>query len=210
MRSRRSYGGVTAAEREHRRRSSLIDACLDIVGESGISALTLNAVSARAGLTKRYFYESFADTDELLTAALAGFFDLVEDRVLEHHLGSADLGLESSLELALDTLLDVLEQDVRLAHLYVQASSTPGLRRAREQAVDRFAALLITTIVGAERTPASDFIAHALVAGLTDALTRWLTGRQPGLDRAEVVRLCVTGARGMLQAEAAELGRDQA
>jgi AcrR family transcriptional regulator len=43
-----------------------MEAALDLVGEGGAAAVTVRSVCRKAGLTDRYFYESFATRDELL------------------------------------------------------------------------------------------------------------------------------------------------
>ena len=64
----RRYRGVSAEERRAARRRQLLDAALEIAGTRGVERATMTAICAEAGLTERYFYESFADTDELLGA----------------------------------------------------------------------------------------------------------------------------------------------
>ena len=64
----RPYRGISADERRASRRARLLDAALEEVGERGMAGTTMTAVCARAGLTERYFYESFADRDEMLRA----------------------------------------------------------------------------------------------------------------------------------------------
>jgi AcrR family transcriptional regulator len=62
----RTYGGSTLSARRAQRRADLIEATLDLVGEGGSPAVTVRSVCRKAGLTDRYFYESFANRDELL------------------------------------------------------------------------------------------------------------------------------------------------
>jgi AcrR family transcriptional regulator len=64
----RTYGGVSGGERQAGRREKLLEAGLELLGRDGWSATTVRAVCAEAGLTERYFYESFANRDELLVA----------------------------------------------------------------------------------------------------------------------------------------------
>ncbi|HET7688800.1 MAG TPA: TetR/AcrR family transcriptional regulator [Nocardioidaceae bacterium] len=64
----RTYGGSTLSARRAQRRADLAEATLDLVGEGGSPAVTVRSVCRKAGLTDRYFYESFANRDELLTA----------------------------------------------------------------------------------------------------------------------------------------------
>jgi AcrR family transcriptional regulator len=65
---------VSADERRAERRSNLKEACLDLIGEAGVVPITAEGVSGRAGLTKRYFYESFSDRDALLYEVMDEFF----------------------------------------------------------------------------------------------------------------------------------------
>lgn len=52
--------------RRAQRRADLVEATLDLVGEGGSTAVTVRSVCRKAGLTDRYFYESFGSRDELL------------------------------------------------------------------------------------------------------------------------------------------------
>lgn len=62
----RTWGGRTSEQRRSERRSRLLEAALDIWIDHGWAAVTMRGVCARAGLNDRYFYEHFADRDELL------------------------------------------------------------------------------------------------------------------------------------------------
>lgn len=75
---RRRYGGKSAEQRRGERRESLVAAALEIWQESGWAAVTMRGVCARAGLTDRYFYESFVDRDALL----ATLWDQMRDETL--------------------------------------------------------------------------------------------------------------------------------
>ncbi|MEU6564058.1 TetR/AcrR family transcriptional regulator [Nocardia nova] len=62
----RTWGGRTPEQRRAERRARLLDAALDIWLEHGWAAVTMRGVCGRAALNDRYFYEHFADRDELL------------------------------------------------------------------------------------------------------------------------------------------------
>ncbi|WP_330185503.1 TetR/AcrR family transcriptional regulator [Nocardia sp. NBC_01503] len=64
----RTWGGRTQEERRTERRRRLIGAALAIWLENGWAAVTMRGVCTAAGLNDRYFYEHFADRDELLAA----------------------------------------------------------------------------------------------------------------------------------------------
>ena len=65
----RQYGGISPEERKADRRKRLIRAAVQVYGQSGYRNATVKAVCAAAGLTERYFYESFANSEELLLTA---------------------------------------------------------------------------------------------------------------------------------------------
>ncbi|MFF2552386.1 TetR/AcrR family transcriptional regulator [Nocardia sp. NPDC058058] len=64
----RTWGGRTQEERRTERRARLIAEALAIWLENGWAAVTMRGVCNRAALNDRYFYEHFADRDELLAA----------------------------------------------------------------------------------------------------------------------------------------------
>ena len=68
--SARPYGGVDAADRLAARRASLLEAGLSLLGADRPDAadLTVRKICRQAGVTARYFYESFADKDEFVAA----------------------------------------------------------------------------------------------------------------------------------------------
>lgn len=66
---RRSYAGKDAGTRQSERREKLIVAAIHLIGRQGYAQTSIDAVCREAGLTKRYFYESFSSSDELLIAA---------------------------------------------------------------------------------------------------------------------------------------------
>ncbi len=65
----RTYGGVSAEERTAARREALIDAAIHCFGTEGYTATGVKDLCAQAGVTDRYFYESFRDRGELFASA---------------------------------------------------------------------------------------------------------------------------------------------
>lgn len=66
--AQRRYRGSAAIERKAQRRQQLIDAAIEVYGRNGYRHSGVKQVCEAAGLTQRYFYESFAHSDELLIA----------------------------------------------------------------------------------------------------------------------------------------------
>lgn len=73
-----TYAGRSAEARQADRRERLLGAAVGIWTEQGWAAVTMRGVCSRAGLTDRYFYESFADRDALLVAV----WDHLRDQVV--------------------------------------------------------------------------------------------------------------------------------
>lgn len=62
------YGGVDASIRKEDRRKRLIEAGLEAFGSQGYVRTNIKTICGLAGLTERYFYESFKSKEELLIA----------------------------------------------------------------------------------------------------------------------------------------------
>jgi AcrR family transcriptional regulator len=197
----RPYRGISAEERRAERRERLLDAALDDIGDVGLSGLTMKRVCARAGLTERYFYESFSDRDALLVA--------LHDRV---H-AQVDLAIADALAVAPDDLLErfralagavvaVLADDPRIGRTYREAAASDALREPQREATEQYAALLAALIRAAHdlsdaHQPRLDLLSHVLVSGLIVTIGSWLDGtiavsRDELID--EMARLAVAGA----------------
>ena len=66
---KRTYRGTSPAQRQAERRSKLLRAAIRLYGLNGYRNTSGRAVCREAGLTERYFYESFANSEVLLGAA---------------------------------------------------------------------------------------------------------------------------------------------
>ena len=82
-----------------------------------------------AGLTERYFYESFADLDALLLATADALFDDIQGQMATAVAEAAD-GSERT-HAVVTILIDVLSGDRRRARLYVESPGHPVLRLTR-------------------------------------------------------------------------------
>jgi AcrR family transcriptional regulator len=194
----RSFKGVSADARKADRRERLREAALDLVGDRGVAGATVNAICEQAGLTKRYFYESYSDREELLLELLDDLFNGIRDGIVEA-VADAPKKVEVRARRTAEVLLSRLDADRRAARLYVESVAEPVLYARREQAFDEFAGMLAEHVVRLDpKRPEVDFAAHVVVAGVTDVVSRWLTGEKPwthdGLAEA-ITRLGVTVSR---------------
>lgn len=64
----RPYRGSSPEQRREERREKLLDAAVEIFGTTGYRTASIDKICSTAALTKRYFYESFSDSEALLVA----------------------------------------------------------------------------------------------------------------------------------------------
>lgn len=178
----RPYRGVAADKRRRERREKLLDACLDVVAESGVAAVTVDGICARAGLSKRYFYESFGDRDAILVSALDDVIDTVGtalEEIVQEQGSTSDRVAQTAAD-----LVRALTSDPRSSLLYTSASANPALEARRRQMVDTFTPLLMRAVLDADpANPRAEAATVLMVAGTTELLDRWLRG---DLDFTEV------------------------
>jgi AcrR family transcriptional regulator len=176
----RTFQGASAAERVAERRTRLIAAALDVVGERGVRDFTMTAVCRAAGLTERYFYESFARREDLLEA----LFDSVAATALDHAVRAADAvpptELEARARAAIGATTTLLGDDPRSARLYREAIGHPELAGRRQDTIAAFAALLARLIAEAHpplQRADLQLSTIVLTGGVVDAVGFWLDGR---------------------------------
>ena len=190
-----------------------MDAALELMGTAGWSATSVRAVCRRAGLTPRFFYESFDDLDALAVAvfddisvqATAAILEAVQDAPPEP---------AAQAHAAIATFVDQLTQDPRRARVaFAEALGSEALARRRLQAMRAMARLIADNgrlAYGAP--PAADTLveitASLLAGGIAELLIAWLDGSIE-VSRDELVEDCA--ALFMVTAEgAAAIARERA
>ena len=77
---KRRYSGQSFEDRQAERRERLIRAAVQVTGRVGLEAASVAAICAEAGLTARYFYESFPTREAIFVEA----YRAVQDELLAH------------------------------------------------------------------------------------------------------------------------------
>src|SRR4051812_2571434 len=108
----RPYRGVPQDERRAQRRSQLIAAAIAVYGERGYRQATVKAVCEAAGLTERYFYESFANSEELLIASYNAVTFAVHSEMVAAAQGAGGDAVERGRAM-LRTYFEALQRDPR-------------------------------------------------------------------------------------------------
>jgi AcrR family transcriptional regulator len=173
---------VPAAERRTERRRLLLDAALELFGTEGDAATSVRAVCKKAQLNARYFYESFADRDELLGAL---YDQQATELFVEIAVGLDAAGddLAAGTRAGIETVFRFVAADPRRAKvLYTEALGNDALARRRHTTMNA----LITAIsqpesIGARTTPALESIdivaASMFTGGVNEILMGWIDGR---------------------------------
>jgi AcrR family transcriptional regulator len=192
--STRVYGGVSAEDRRAKRRGRLVEAGLELLGREGWKGATVRGVCAEAGLTERYFYESFAGRDELMHAVFDTVAAEAAAAVLEA-IERAPHDARAKSRAAIEAFVRLLTDDPRRARaMLVESQVTPELRERREAAIGAFAALISERgreFYGPEAASELDaeLTALALVGGLMQLLVSWLEGHIE-IPRERLVEHC--------------------
>ncbi|MCO5967859.1 TetR/AcrR family transcriptional regulator [Actinoallomurus soli] len=189
----RVYGGMTGADRRAERRAQLIEAALDLLGGAEEDQLTVRRVCRRAGLTPRYFYESFADRDELVAAVHEHVAQSIAATTLAA-VEAAGARPEAKIRAGIEQLVRAVAGDPRHGRVLFSVTLTDPLLARRRLESSRFFARLLggqaRRSYGIPDGPRLELIAQFLVGGLAQTLTAWLAGALP-MSEEEVVTECV-------------------
>jgi AcrR family transcriptional regulator len=191
----RPYGGVSAEVRVGQRRERLLEAGLEEFGTRGVLATGVKDVCRRAGLTDRYFYESFRDGSalfvEVFDRATAHLFELVAGA-----LASAPATPEAQTRAVIEAYVHALADDPRIARVvFVEAPSAgPEVERHMRTTLRAFARLVETgTRQWAPAGMPDDalrFGAVALVGAIERLMIEWQVG-ELGLSIEQIIEYLV-------------------
>jgi AcrR family transcriptional regulator len=173
----RPYGGVEAADRLAQRRQRLLDAGLDLLGaDSAATDLTVRTICAQAGVSLRYFYESFNDKDDFVAAV----FDWV--------LGDLAASTQAAVSAAppkqrnragMANLIRTIAADARIGRFLVTSRANAMLARRQAETGALLATLYgqnVTEALGVAPTERGRAVAHFAVGGVVQLVSTWLAG----------------------------------
>ncbi|MFW6866761.1 TetR/AcrR family transcriptional regulator [Nocardioides sp. CPCC 206347] len=171
------YKGVSAAERADARRGRLLDATLSVWADPG-TRTTMTAVCGEAGLSERYFYESFTGLDEAQRAVLEAVATEIETTAL----AAADMAGDDPtqrIRAAVAAFIDLLVADPRKGRVaIIEAGAMPALRSRRTELLRHFAHLAAEQAHDLHRPLRhEDELAGLLfIGGMAELVTAWLDG----------------------------------
>jgi AcrR family transcriptional regulator len=175
----RRYGGQSQEARVQERREKLMHAAAALYGRLGPAGASVTAICAEAGLTPRYFYESFANREALLLAV----FRAVCERLLAQIGAAMDPG-EPALS-GVRAFFRLLAEHPALARVFlVEAEHDDAEMRAVGRAtMERFAGMLMPE--------GQDVLAKAGAIGAILRIARfWIEGgtREPADEIAALAQ----------------------
>jgi AcrR family transcriptional regulator len=170
----RPYRGVSHDERRAHRREQLIAAAIAVYGERGYRHATVKAVCEAAGLTERYFYESFANSDELLIASYHAVTANVFG-VLTRAAEAAGRDRAGRARAMLAAYFRVLQDDPRSARVFLV--EIRGVSREVDKAFDaslRTIGREVARIIAPPRAAQDDLLQAGVVGGVIHIALQWI------------------------------------
>jgi AcrR family transcriptional regulator len=174
-----TYRGQSAAERTADRRARLLEATLELWADPTTTP-TMTRVCQRAGLTERYFYESFRSLDDALVAVMDGIAAEIE----ELSMAAADAAGDDAaarVRASVQAFVDLVAADPRKGRVaIVEAGANPALRPRRTRLLRRFAhraAGEARELYALDRSVAEGEMAGLLfIGGMAELVSAWLDG----------------------------------
>jgi AcrR family transcriptional regulator len=175
------WSGVPLQDRQTLRRDELVAAGVQLLGGAAGPALTVRAVCRAAGLTERYFYESFADRDEFVRAV----YDDVCSAAMSA-LTTADTPRD-----AVERFVTLMVDDpVRGRVLLIAPEREPVLAKSGAEWMPSFIDLLQRKLTRITDPAKQAMVATGLVGALTALFTAYLNGRL-ATTREQFIDYCI-------------------
>jgi AcrR family transcriptional regulator len=206
--SQRRWGGTTLEDRASARRAALIEAGVELLGTEGAAGVTVRAACRAAGLTERYFYESFPEGRDALLRAVheevaAQAREAILAAVSAHASAGRAPGDEALAYAAVGAFTAFLQEDPRRGRVLLSESfSDTVLARHDAELIPAFAALLVAQITALPDAPDAadaELTAVALLGALRNLYLAWLAGDRADLTtqrlNAHAARLIIAAAR---------------
>lgn len=178
----RSYRGTLSAERASQRRAQLIEAGRARFGAAGYAAVTVRSVCVEAGLTERYFYESFENREQLLAAVYLDAVAQLNAAVLEAIDGPGSL--EEQARAGLNAYFGFMKAHRLAARviLFEVLGVSASIDALYREVMMQFAQLLRSKL----ELPHAALMTGGLVGAAVMIATQWVLGGYTQPQRAVV------------------------
>ncbi|RZQ63759.1 TetR/AcrR family transcriptional regulator [Amycolatopsis suaedae] len=187
----RTWGGTTLTDRRAARRAQLLETGLDLLGAEAGPAVSVRAVCRQAKLTERYFYENFADREELVHAVYTEVGTAAHDVLVEavRHAGPTPRERATA---AVNAFVELIIDDPRKGRVLLLAPlSEPALSTRGVELLPSFAALIRDQLPEGTGAAEREMTAVGLVGALANLFIGYLGGTLD-VPRDQLVGHCVT------------------
>lgn len=176
----RRYRGVSEPARQAERRQRFVDAGLTTFGTRGYHHATVRSICSEAGLTERYFYESFQNSEDLLCVVYEQVVQRVRERVLASLHGVSPEPIEVS-RVGLEAFLHCMREDPRMARImFVEVLGvSERVDTLYRLTTENFIQLLIRLsqpLLAPDELPRplqADIVASGMLGSVIMAVSRW-------------------------------------
>jgi AcrR family transcriptional regulator len=176
------FKGVSAADRRIDRRRRLVESAFKIAGTEGAGALGVGRVCLAAGLTKRYFYESFASLTQLQSAVVDHAIATMSQRVDPF----APTQPGGSPQPWLEAFVGALVDDECLARVLLTETHGGVLSPFRHQIIAVAVAGMAPTGSDPQADLRARLVAYSQIGTLSELCLAWHQG-QLAMERAALV-----------------------
>ncbi len=180
MATERIYAGRSAQERRDARRRALLDAGLELIGTQGWTQTSVRGVYQLAGVSPRFFYESFASLDAL---AVAVYDEIVSQATADMIAAVSTAGADrhAQAEGAIRAVVDGLTEDPRRARVvFVEALGSEALARRRRRTLRELSGLIEALGEASYEVlppdPLTKVTSALLAGGVIELLVAWIDG----------------------------------
>jgi AcrR family transcriptional regulator len=186
----RPYRGVKAADRQAQRRARLLNTGLTVLGsDPGAERLTVRGVCRQAGLSARYFYESFSDRDDFVGSV---YVWVIAELAATTQAAVTAAPPREQARAGMANIVRSIAGDTRVGRLLFSAElADPVVVRKRDESSTLLAMLLAQHVSQTFRLPEDDHLratSHFTVGGVGQAITAWLAG-QMAMTSDELIEL---------------------
>ncbi len=191
--SDRIYGGESLADRQAKRRHQFLQAGHELFGTIGFRQTTVRLLCKQAGLTDRYFYESFPSLEALLEAVYLQAIDDVKMQIMLAVANSAGQSVDIMIERVLDAFFRTVESPKMARIIWLEVLGvSPHIDGVYNAALQNFAELFrqlsLSTYPDLDLSEDEiQVLALGMIGAVSEATKSWLiSGYQ--IKRATMVK----------------------
>ncbi len=186
----RLHRGRTLAERKAERRQALLDAALELFGTKGYAATPIEELCRASFVSTRYFYEEFANREDLLASLYEQLLEEAWAAVLAGGVEEGPEFLKREIRSRVGAFVHALLDDPRAARVIcLEAVGVSPAFEARRRAAHLFYADALATFFAGyfpdDREPDHNFqlVALGMVGAINEIIIDWMErDDQPSLD----------------------------